>query len=193
MGGQGNTGTRQCTGTARAAYGDRPRGTLTPPCSPASASGLCPSGAPTLGCNCLGAEPWLLHSSPRPPGRTGPPDMGELETPQLLQQPKTQQHSKTSMVSDPTAAPWQPQALQHCGSSGAPSLKIPQWSGSLQPGASPGPSSIPGPHSTTGLPSAHPNRGKPQEMVPEGDFTGTHQTPCPPQLMFWGPRGKLQG
>lgn len=76
--------------------------------------------------------------------------MGELETPQLLQQPKTQQHSKTSMVSDPTAALWQPQAPQHCGSSGAPSLKIPQWSGTLQPGASPGPSSIQGPTAPQG-------------------------------------------
>lgn len=168
MGGQGNTGTRHCTGTVRVVCGDRPSGTLTLLCSPANASGLCPCGAPTLGSKCLGADPWLLHSSP------GPPNMGEPETPQFLQQPKTLQPTKAS---DATAAPWQPQTPQHCGSSGAPSLTIPLWSETLQPGASPGP------HSTKGLPPAHPKRGKPQELVLEGDFTGTHQAPCPPQLM----------
>lgn len=100
--------------------------------------------------------------------------MGEPETPQFLQQPKTLQPTKAS---DPTAAPWQPQTPQHQGGSGAPSLTIPPWSEILQPGASPGA------HSTKGLPPAHPNRGKPQELVLEGDFTGTHQAPCPPQLM----------
>lgn len=44
----------------------------------------------------------------------------------------------------------------------------------------------------TGLPSAPPNRGQPQELVLEGDFIGTHRIPWPPQLMgVLGPREKL--
>lgn len=88
------------------------------------------------------------------------------------------------MVPDPRAAPRQPQTPQHCGSSGAPQSHSTSVIRDQE-------ISSPGPYSTTGLPSAHPNRGKPQELVLEGDFTGTHQTPCPPQLMgVLGAKGK---
>lgn len=125
------------------------------------------------------------YSSTGPPGRPGPSDTGGSESAQLLQQLKTLQPPKTSMVPDPTATP---------DSSALCEPPVSRFLRGQGPRSPVSPTSIPGPHSTTGLPSAHPDRGKPQELVPEGDFTGTRQTPCPPQVTgVLGAKGKATG